>query len=485
MKKFVKDYLYLILGMLMSFVVFYPSLFAFFTNDDFYFLKISRAFSFVQFLDFFNPIKNSAGFGMYRPLSTQAYYFISWKFFNSQPYFLHIISFLIFFGIVLLVYRLGFSVTNSKKAGSIAAFIYAISATHFGNLYYLAAFQELAMTFFVLLSCLGFMKKKYWLSYVFFLLALCSKETAVVAPFLLSICYVAKLNTAKKKLDIKELLLKLLPFILTIAVYLFIRFRWYGIASGDSYIWDFSPKKFVNTIFWYALWSLNLPESLIDYIGPGIKVNATLFLYWKDQIIPILIAFFAEGILLALILFRSFTKALDKNLDNSMSAFSITWFVASLLPVAFLPLHKFSFYLTLPLVGIAIRIGYLLTETKTRELFIILFLAVWTITAVLTLKFTVQTNWITQSEKVSKNAYVFFNNNSKRMQGTNIYFVDTVQDLTLPWSPTQTLKTILSDKNFFDVYFPSFTGGVKYVGLVGTISDKNGFVVTSDKILGY
>src|SRR5258708_6486515 len=160
MRLLFSKYKFLFLSFLLSFLIFYPSLFVFFTNDDFFFLNIARAGSLGDFFKFFSLIKGPDGFGMYRPLTTQVFYFLSSKLFNMQPMPLHMISFLFFFAIIYLVYKLVFELIKSSKIAMVSAFLYAVSATHFGHLYYLATFQELGMTFFVLLSCITFIKNK-------------------------------------------------------------------------------------------------------------------------------------------------------------------------------------------------------------------------------------------------------------------------------------------------------------------------------------
>jgi hypothetical protein len=494
MKEYFRKYIFLLLTFVISFVIFYPSLYVFFTNDDFFFLNISRTNSIPGFLNFFNIIKGPDGFGMYRPLTTQVFYFISRELFNLNPLPLHILSFIVFFGIVYLVYRIvlellsgHLTIQQANNIALISAFLYAVSATHFGQLYYLAAFQELGMTFFVLLSCLSFIKGRNILSLIYFILALLSKETAVVTPLLITLIYFFQRFQKTKVLNLKKYLIFLIPFIICLLAYLFIRIRWYGFASGDSYIWDFSIKKLVNTLFWYLVWALNIPESLVDFVGPGLKVNSTLFVNWGVQIIPIMISFLVQGILLVVVLIEVLLKRSKKEMleRDWVSVFCIGWFLIGILPVAFLPQHKFSFYLTLPLIGLTFRIAYLLITSKVNKILIGLFLLVWTITSVLTLKFTYQTNWISQSELVAKRAHSYFDKNKQNLVGKNIYLVDTIQDLTLPWSPTSTVMTILSDKNFFEVFYPGFASEINYSGTAKTLDTKNTVIIKSDQILGY
>src|SRR5258706_3064799 len=457
-----KKYKYLIFTFLISFGIFYPSLFTFFTNDDFFFLKISTIKSIGEFFNFFNIFNAPDSFGMYRPLTTQVFYFFGRVIFGTNPIYLHVVSFLFLFIIIYLVYILGKFLFANSTIALISAFLYATSATHFGHLYYLATFQELGMTLFVLLSLLMFVKNKNLLSFIFFVLALLSKETAVITPILLGLIYFYKTKNKINQKIIQRFLILIIPFMISLFVYLFIRFNWYGFATGDSYVWSLSVKRFFNTVLWYLVWSFNVPESFVDFIGPGIKINQNLFIYWGSQVRPILFLFVAELIILASVLIKTLKQKVKSS--NQVSIFCIVWFIAALLPVAFLPFHKFTFYLTLPLIGVVFRISYLLIATKINKIFIGLFLFIWTLTSWLTLKFTYQTNWISQEAIISRKVFDYFKINEVKLEGNEIDFVDTESDIDLPWSPTATLKTTLSDNNFFFVFFPKLAQRVKYGG---------------------
>lgn len=480
MIKFLSKYKYLLLTFIISFVIFYPSLHAFFTNDDFFFLNIAKANNSSEFFNFFSLSKGPEGFGMYRPLTTQVFYFLSRSLFNFSPFPLHIISFIFFFGVIYLVYRLVVELINNEKVAILSTFLYAVSATHFGQLYYLAAFQELGMTLLVLLSCLMFIKKKNLLSFIFFILALMSKETAVVTPALIGLIYFYQKSNGVKVVNFKKIVLLLLPYLLTLGFYLLLRVYFYGFATGDSYIWDFSLKKLVNTTFWYLLWSFNIPESLVDFVGSGLTINPNLFVFWGNQIKPILILFIVQALILIYVLFRSIIKRdeKNKNINSFVSVFCIVWFFVSLLPVIFLPLHKFTFYLTLPLIAVTFRIAYLLITRKVNKVVIGIFLLVWTATSVLTLKFTYETNWISQSQIISRNVFDFFKSEGVKLEGKTIAFTDTKDDSNVFWSPTSTVRTVLSDKNFFYVFFPNLADKIDYNGQ-GEIKIK------SRQFLGY
>lgn len=439
-------------------IIFWPSITTFFTNDDFFFLKISRISNFWQFLNFFNFIKGPDGLGVYRPLTTQVFYMI------TNPVVMHLLVFITFFGILYLIYKLGLLLFNDEKIALISTLLYSVSATHFAHFYYLATYQELGMTLFVLLSILTHLNKKYYLSILFFVLGLMSKETAIVVPFLLLL--------VDWYTNSKIIFKKYISYFVILCIYLLTHIFLYGLATGDSYVWDFSLRKLLNTTFWYLLWSLNLPETLVDFIGPKFYVNPNLFKYWASTIYPILGLFVIQLIFIAGLMVRFLNK-----IDNKKnSLFAMAWFLFSLTPVMFLPIHKFSFYLTLPLIGIVFRIGYLFIQNRTSNILICVFSVVWLSCSLLTVHHSRLTSWITNGSEISARVYKFFQNN--KFSENKISLVDTSKDLDLPWSPTEVVKNALSNKNFFIVYFPELADKIEY-------NEKTGKQIESRQFLGY
>lgn len=490
MIQFLKKYKYLLLVFLVSFLIFYPSLFVFYTNDDFYFLKIANVSSLNDFLNFFNLIKDVEGIGVYRPLTLRVFYFLTVKLFHLNPLPLHIISFITFFIIIFLVGKLANLLTKSNKIAILSSFLYAVSVTHFGQLYYVGAFQELCLTLLFLASVIFFIKyeieiktkhsiKKLVISFLFFILALMSKETAVVLPFVLVLTHFYLKLTKRIKVSIKTLILSLCPFMITLGIYLFLHFNYFGLISGDSYIWNFAPARAINTLGWYGLWSFNLPEMLIDFVGPGLHLNPNLFVYWSKEIIPILVLFVVQTCIIVYVFIRSkFSLTTIYCL-----LFTILWFIATLAPVLFLPVHKFTYYLTLPLVGVVTLLSYLFINLKSK--IYIVFCVVWTVLSIFSLRLTVQTNWIIQGEKISERVYLYFSQYKLDTVSKNIVFVDTQEDATLPWSPTMVLKNALSEKNFFDVFYADLSAKVSYAGLIQEADSKNTQIIKSRQFLGY
>jgi hypothetical protein len=356
--KLSKKYYFAVLAviLLVTLVMFFPSLFTFYTNDDFFHLRLANVSSLGAFINFFNLLKSPEGWGLYRPLTTQVFYFLAVKLFNLNPIPLHIISFITLFVIIYLVGELTILLTGNRKVALLAAFLYATSATHFGHLYFLGTYQELGMALFFTVAILTYFKNKKVLALVFFILALMSKETALVLPFILVLIQ----WFLKKKFNYFWL-----PYFVIGGVYLFLRFRYYGFASGDSYVWNFAPLKAVNTLGWYGLWSFNIPETVVDFIGPGLHLNPNLLKYWAKEIIPIVILFVVQ----MLIVFGSIVRSAKK-----LIIFSFFWFVITLGPVLFLPIHKFTYYLTLPLIGVVIVIANIFISAKIYKSVMVLFI---------------------------------------------------------------------------------------------------------------
>jgi hypothetical protein len=448
--------------------MFSPSLLGFFTNDDFFHFVTARAYNLKDFLNFFNLYYPATGFPNYRPLATQVFYFLDWKFFDLNPLPMHILLFILFFGIIILVYKIAKELTKNEKTAILTTALYAVSATHFGQLYFLAT-QEIIYGFFFFLTVWLFIKyldrrKTKFIVYSFlsFLLTLASKEPAITLPFVLGLIYLFLIWRDKKKIELKKITTLLSPFFLVLAGYLFMRFFHYGFAKGDSYLWAFVPKRIINSLGWYSLWALNMPEMLVDFVGPGLKFNPNLFRYWPSQIIPIFILFVIQVVLGGYLFLRNLLLSHKTKLN--IVILGIIWFVGTLVPVLFLPIHKFTFYLTVPLFGVVMTLGYLLSNLP--KWLVYFFLILFFTTSLVSLSLTSRVSWITRGQETAKRIFVHFLMNKEAYSQKTIVFVDTEKDIALPWSPTETVSVILSKTDFFELFFP---------GKFKIIYDKEGF----------
>lgn len=452
---------------LLAFLLYFPSLFNYFSHDDFFNLGLAKANSVFDFIRLFDPIHAPERLGSYRPLTTQAYFLVSrWFFLSPIP--LHLISFFVFFLDIFLVYKLAMLLLRSERASLIASFLYATSATHFAHLYWPSIFQELGLVFFFLASVILFLKKRFLFSFLAFIGALMSKETAVMIPIVLGLMIVLT-GRAWRRFWV------LVPFCLLLGGYLFVHLVFYGLPPGSVYVLDLSTKV-LNTFMWYVLWAFNLPELLVDYIGPGLRLNQNLILFYGGDVAVILLFFIVTvtGAILS-----GFSRIRKQSL--AMPLFLLAWFGLTLAPVILLPWHKFTYELGVPLVGMTILLGWLLAKSARK--LVAIFCLAWLLTSVLTLQLTQKTHWIVLGAKVAQRVERYFQANHKGLK-TNLVFYDTAADKVLPWSPANELKLDLSNNDFFDLYYPG-RFNVSYLPQLPATLEANVTYIGARQFLGY
>lgn len=440
---------YPILASLISLVLFWPSFTNFYSYDDFFHLKISNVSSFWEVLNFFNLIEAPSGWGFYRPITTQLFYFLGIKLFGADPFSLHVFSAGVYISLIFIIYKLIKLLAKNELVAGISTVIYSLSASHFAHFYFLGAFQEVLMTFFVIGSVLAFLKKKHLYSAIFMLLGLMSKETAVITPFLILVSHFYFNYRKKTDPKLPGLLKAMLPHGMLLISYIAMRVFFFGFATGDSYVWDISPRIF-NTLFWYTLWSFNLPETLVDFVGSGLKINPNLFLYWGREFKVIFTLF---TLLMVSMLINLPLLIKGKKLKFEALIFSGAFFILGLGPVIFLPIHKFPYYLTLPAIGFSLALSEILHRSKIQT---VIFILIFGILNLFTLNHTANTHWVTRGAEVAERVYNYASENRNDLSGKSISFYDIKEDEAYPFSPTETIYLSVSGQDFFDFYFKKF-----------------------------
>lgn len=416
----------------------------FFSADDWFHLRITQIDSLQQFLNFFSFSQTPQSASFFRPLSTQVFFYIFQNLFglNSVVYYL--------FGLGLFVYILYLIKKLSERflpssVDFLPSIIYGLSASNFTRVYFASAFQELFLVAFSLLTLIYF-RTKPKLSLVFFVLALMSKETAIVLPALIFL-----LNIKDKK-SLASTIYYLRSTILISIVYLYFRFFYFGIVAGDSYFWDFSPVKATNTLMWYVLWSVGAPELLVDYIGSGLRPIPRFFVdypnWWAIIVLPLL-TIIASCFFLLL---KNFKKI------NSYFWIFILFFIISLSPVLFLPSHKFALELGLPLVGFAISLALLLQ--KSNHIFYFVFLSLFCFYNLSMNYLTYTRHYSVSRGKISKDIYQYFQQYFPSEPEYRYFeFVNDHQDNGKLWGQSKQISQSLSTSDFFKVLYrnPSYT----------------------------
>jgi hypothetical protein len=433
-------------------LLYLPSLWNFFSGDDWFHLRLAQISSLKEFFSFFSfsPTAQSAAF--YRPLSTQTFFYAFQQMFglSAWPYYLFVL--LCFIYSLYLVFRFAKNTFKNENKALLASLIYGVSVSNFTRVYFLSAFQEIVLVIFSLLCLLSFPKSK-WRSFLYFFLALLSKETAIVLPLLILIF---NFPSIRKKFT------TFVPFIIFSIVYLYLRFFVFGMAQGDSYVWNFSPAKALNTLSWYTLWSLGTPEFLVDYIGSGFRPIARFYtdfpLWW-----PVILGLLLSTLILLATLFVKKIKQIDFQFLQYLLLFLIP-----LVPVIFLPQHKFALELGLPLVGFSLLLVSLLPSKKT--LLSILFLVLFAVLNLLMNYLTYTTHYSVNRGLVSRSVYRYLNQNYSTLpEGRSFDFVNDVGDYGSAWGQSKQISQSLSGSDFFKVYYKNQDVKVYYQDMVEEI----------------
>ena len=448
-------------------LIYLPALLNFFSGDDWFHLRITQISSLGEFLNFFSFFHTTQSATFYRPLSTQTFFFVFQKLFSltAWPYYLFV---LICFGYSLyLVYCFALSRFKDKDKSLLTAFIYGISVSNFTRLYFLSAFQEIVLVIFSLLCLLSFEKSKLK-SLIFFVLALLSKETAIVLPILLLIFNFK---------DIGKRITGCIPFIVLSLIYLLLRFNLFGIAQGDSYVWNFSLVKAGNTLIWYMLWSIGSPEFLVDYIGSGFRPISrffTDFSLWWPAILGLLLG---TSTTLA-VLFIGKRKKLDFNFFKYLLLFLLP-----LAPVIFLPQHKFSLELGLPLVGFSLLVVNLLLERKT--VLSIIFFSFYIALNLSMNYLTYSRHYAVSRGNISRSVYKYISKNYPILPQKQYFeFINDVGDYGKEWGQSKQISQALSSSDFFKVYYKNKDVKVYYQDMVeGRPINREPIILSSKQFL--
>lgn len=445
----VPQYKYLFLAIFVALLIFAPSLLNFFSADDWFHLRVSKISTVGEFVNFFSFSQSPQFAGSYRPLSTQIFFFVFQSVFGLNPLPYHLFVWLVFAMVLYLLFVVLREISGSWQLAMIAVFIYAVSATNFTRLYFISTFQEILMIALILGAMLFYLRsyggvkraRNYAVACSFFALALACKETAIVFPGVLFL-----LDWFKRRLSLK----RLLPVMLIALVYGYLRFVKLGGAAGDSYIWDFSINKVGNSLMWYGLWSLGLPEFLVDYVGSGFRILPKFFvdfllMAWSILIMSVLTVI-SFGVLVVGRLKGAWRKVV----------LGAGIFVGSLLPVIFLPWHKFTLELGLPMVGVAFITGSVL---RKKSLVGGIFICFYILMNLLTNYLYLTRHYSVTRARISQKVYDYFARTYPvPLVGSYFEFINDTSDYGPQWGSSKQVAQATADSNLFKVIYkdPSY-----------------------------
>lgn len=353
-------------------LLYYPALTTFFSQDDFFMFKVSQTNgTLTGFLKLFAPVPFAVkGIAFYRPVFRESLHNIYYSIFGLDQIPFRILLFTIHFFNAFLVYKLINMLFKRKNIAFFTALFFAISAANVSTLYYLAGGIEAeGATMFGLLSLVLY-RKNFFLSLLFFILGLASHEIIMMIPLVLA----GKVLIDYPKGQRLNNILKLWPFFLALFVLLYIDFFRIGFSTGETqYQPVFNIKTLAQSFGWYCLWAFGLPETLIDYVLPGLKLNPNLMRYWSNYYVVIFPAFAAASTLLMIFVVHLLIRAKKVLLDRRFLLL-VLWLLVGLLPVIFLPAHKSSHYLIFVLPAFWGTIVYICFNSRMPKFLAGLFL---------------------------------------------------------------------------------------------------------------
>lgn len=317
-----------------------------------------------------------SGEGSYRPVNTLIH-FVEFQLWQLNPFYYHLVSFLIHAGAVCLTFYLLLLMTGRYFVSFVTAALLAVSPAPSEAVYVISFREDLLCALFSLCSFLGYVygaqsqqKKWYVLSLTAYFLAMLSKESALVLPVVV-LAYEILLR--KQRIVVMALTQRMIGFVVVGGLYVWIRFvlfaphASFGVGYISESLWlnILTTLKVLGIYFQWLLFGLGIHVTKAD----PFFVNADVF----EPHVLLFIGVIAFWVRLCL-------KSGER---RNMHRFAFIWFWVFLLPVlGIIPIHNIvaGRYLYLPCVGFFLsvalyceRIRRLSVRTVVLSLLIVFF----------------------------------------------------------------------------------------------------------------
>lgn len=438
---------------LLSLVTFLRAFSIDFMLDDYFFLKVGRANSIGDFLHFFYPVKDY----FYRPIPTETFYFLI-HIFRENTVIAHTMMFILYFVGLVFLYKIILKILHERGLARLFIFLYAIHFTHVFQLYEIATAIEIFLFTFLVISFYYYLNRKIALSVVFFVLALLSKETAILFPLFLLLYYVFK--GKKEGFRLRDIFWYVATSVLFGLIY---RFGVSEVVRNEpTYRIQKNPRLMVNNLMWYSFWSLGIPNFFPDYFAsifsPPIadfwkQLKNQTFIYWAWSYGAYFVLFIPTAIV-------GFVLALKKKNGWAIllfSAISFLLFISPTLPI----LHKWMVRLTLPLIFVVLIQSYLLwlvyASGKLGRIVVGIILVLFFIGNAFAIQLHQESGLFLLETRIVKNVRTYVAKHRKKIEQKGIiHFQDRdVTGVTItPWGGSKKLSTTLHGEDFADLFFP-------------------------------
>lgn len=441
--------------------------------DDYFFLKVGKADSLSDVVRFFSPYKDY----FYRPVPTEIFYFII-NLVNRNLIITHSIVFVTYFLGLIFLYKSSLEISKNKIFSYILTFLYAINFTHVFQLYQVATYIEICLFTFLCGSFYFYIKKRYFLSILFYILALMSKESAVLFPALILLLEVILI----RKFD-KHFFLRLGLFgILSVIFVLIFKYATSQVLLIDTYKIILEPNLIFNNSMWYFLWAIGVPNFVPNYIQSIFFKPLPDF--WNLFLANDIKHFFYSFILFYFILISGFLITFLENNKKIKYLLLIIGliilfylFISPTIPT----IHRWMVRLTVPLIFIscinAIIIYLLYQKAGFYRLVSIVLLVLYTYLNVMGIKIHESSGLFLLNTQTINNFDEYVKKNKNEIDKFNtIYFVDSSPDEN--YGGSEEIKNMLGSDYFTDTFFPNQNKKIIY-GHEVKIIPEGSFVIKS------
>lgn len=470
---------------LYSLIIFYPNFLLYFHQDDF--INFSLVNNFASVISSFNIFQPHPDFLFYRPIPVYLYFYIFKKLFGFNPLGFHLVNYVFFVLLILLVYRLVSKLTKKNLTALIVTTIFAINSTHFAAMASGAYSHEIIFSIFSVLTIYFFLAKNNLISLFFLILAFMSKETAVMLPPIISIILFMRSKSIKQFFNQIKILF---PFFLILVIYLFGHFFYYGLPQSSSYQFILG-KQNLNILAWYTLWSFSVPNILVDFIGPGLRINPIFFAVSGlngSIFIYSLITFILSMVFLSL---KGFQKLIFNNESLRLILIGLLWFILGLVPVLIFPLHKLAIEQSFPMIGLILSVSIIITNSLYNHKKVVKFLAILTLVTYVVLAtnsiyLARRTHWITRSASQAKSVIDYFRPLINSLSpNTVLYFADG--EIAIPeWGSSKQMYLALGQGKAINIIFNRPDLIVHFKSQNDPVPiEGNYLIINSSQFLGY
>jgi hypothetical protein len=331
----VRSLLWWLLPIAFLFWLHFDGLRTWFVADDFAWLGLIRGVH--SFRDLLRELFSPAAQGTIRPWSERGFFLLFESLFGLDSLPFRICVFITMAVDVALVAWMARRITGSPAAGFLAAILWTANTALATVMSWSSAYNEALCALFLLAATALFIRYAetgrrafWWWQLVVFTLGFGALEVNVVYPALAAAWVLFVAAPGKRT----KLLLSLIPLFCLSVAYFLVHRALAPLPTGGPYAVHVDSRIF-NTLGVYWKWSL-LPQSWID---AGHSASTGKVVIW----------------ILTLALTGVFIREIAKRRYTVL--FFLSWFLITLAPMIPLPDHHTDYYITMPLIGLAMLGG--------------------------------------------------------------------------------------------------------------------------------